>query len=130
MLPDGVPTAAPIVTTLGLAVSIPLADDWRWYTEAGAASPFTSFTPSPRLVFGPTYGLTDEVSIGLAAAYQFNPGHGDIDWSHTAGASLLLGFNVSKDISLILAFGGGKNLREDGPWFVTFQPRVIFTLPW
>jgi len=128
--PKGEAKAGPTATTTGLAVNIRMQPMWVWYTEGGLLTPNTVFTPSPRVVFGPAYRLSDTVLLGLTGAYQFNPSHGNVDWSHTAGASLFLCVPISKEMSVTLAFGGGKNLREGGQWSLVAQPRAALTLPW
>lgn len=127
--PKGEAKSSPVSTTLGLALTVPIGQNWLWYAEGGLATPNSSFYPSPRTVQGPAYKLSGVLSVGLTGAYQYSPKHGQVDWSHSAGAGLFVGANVTKEIGVTLVAGGGKSLREDGPWFICVQPRVSFTLP-
>jgi len=127
--PKGEAKSSPVSTTLGLALTVPMSQNWLWYSEGGLATPNSTFYPSPRGAVGPAYKLSSNVLVGLTGAYQFNPKHGAVDWSHTTGASLLVGVNITKEIGFTFVVGGGKSLREDGPWFICVQPRLMFTLP-
>jgi len=119
----------PTASTLGLALTIPMSQSWLWYAEGGLATPNSSFYPSPRTVQGPAYKLSQAVCLGLTAAYQYNPAHGKVEWSHSLGVGPFVAVSITKEIGLTFVLGGGKGLRHDGPWSIAFQPRVSFTLP-
>jgi hypothetical protein len=130
LFPKGEAKAGSVATTTGLVLNIRMHPSWIWYMEGGLSTPNTVFTPSPRVAFGPAYLVSKTVILGLASAYQYNPSHGNTDWSHTAGASLFLCVPLSKEISAVLSVGGGKSLRDQAPWFFAIQPRMMLTLPW
>ncbi|MFA6099764.1 MAG: hypothetical protein WC750_02665 [Patescibacteria group bacterium] len=125
----GEPKSGPASTTLGLALAIPFSQNWLWYSEGGIATPNSTFYPSPRGIVGPAYKLTNKVSMGVTGVYQYNPKHGVVDWSHMAGAGVMVGVAITKEIGLTFVLGGGKGLREGGLWSVSVQPRISFTLP-
>ena len=130
LFPKGEAKAGPVATTAGLVLNVRIDSAWLLYTEGGLSTPNTVFTPSPRAAIGPAYRLSETVFLGIAGAYQYNPAHGNIDWSHTLGVSVFLCVPISKEISAVLSLGGGKGLRENAPWFFTTQPRAMLTLPW
>jgi hypothetical protein len=127
--PQGEATAGASSTTIGFVVNVPMKQGWVWYSEAGFSTPNILFTPSPRVALGPAYAVSENLIVGLAGSYQYNPSHGRTDWSHNTGGSAFLCIPLSKEISTVFSFGGGKSLRENGEWFLSFQPRLMLRFP-
>ena len=126
---NGETTSGPTATSLRLGCSIPIGDKWVMYQEAGIAAPNSTFNPSPRAAIGPGYKVTDALLVGLAAAYQINPAHGNVTWTHSAAVSLLASTTISKGIAFVVSVGFGRGLRENGVWGMNVQPTMMFTLP-
>jgi hypothetical protein len=110
-----------------------LAHKWGsygWATELDAVSAFTVANPSPQLVFGPAFFVSDRHYILVNAVVRYNPEQKGKDDSLMLGGGLVMGFVISKEVALGTGIGFGKVVSgEPGPLCFVAGPKLSFSLP-
>ncbi|MFA6100358.1 MAG: hypothetical protein WC750_05845 [Patescibacteria group bacterium] len=114
--------------TMGLALAHKWGE-WGWATEGGIATPFSQANPSPQVVFGPVWFMSDKFYLNLNGSARYNPVQKDKQDSLAMGLGFVFGIVINKETTLGTGIGMGKVVSgEPGPWCFTIGPKLSFTL--